>query len=103
MGKVCKIIIDSGSTDNIILEEATTKLKIPKIPHSTPYKITWLNKEHHVLVNEQAWIDFTIGGYKDKILCDVLTMDACHLDHGSLVGKPYKMVRSTHTPSRRMG
>ena len=40
MGKVCKVIIDSGSTDNIILEESIAKLKIPKIPHSTPYKVT---------------------------------------------------------------
>ena len=36
MEKVCKVIIDSGSTDNIILEEAITKLKIPKIPQRTP-------------------------------------------------------------------
>lgn len=70
MGKVCKVIIDSGSTNNIISEEAIAKFKIPKIPHSTPYKVTCLNKEQHVLVNEQAWIEFTIGGYKDNILCD---------------------------------
>lgn len=89
MGKVCKVIIDSGSIDNIISEEAITKLKIPKIPHSTPYKVTWLNKGQHVLVNEQAWIEFTIGGYKDKLLCDVLPMDACHL----LLGRPWQFDR----------
>ena len=40
MGKVCEVIIDLGSTNNIILEEAIAKIKIRKIPHSTPYKVT---------------------------------------------------------------
>lgn len=48
MGKVCKVIIDSWSNDNIISEESITKLKIPKIPHSTPYQVTLLNMGQHV-------------------------------------------------------
>ena len=39
-----------------------------------------------MLVNEKAWVEFSIGRYKDKVLCDVLPMDACHF----LLGRPWK-------------
>ena len=51
-GRFCKVIVDSGSIDNIILEEAAKKLKLTKVPHANPYKVTWLNQEKSVLVNE---------------------------------------------------
>lgn len=38
LGKVCKVIVDSGSTNNIILDEAAKKLKLTKIPHTNPYR-----------------------------------------------------------------
>ena len=82
-------MVDSGSTDNVILEEAVTKLKLKKIPHENPYKVTWLNKGQSILVNEQAWVDFSIAGYKDRLLCDILPMDACHL----LLGRPWQFDR----------
>lgn len=39
-----------------------------------------------MLVNEQAWVEFSIGRYEDKALCGVLPMDACHF----LLGRPWK-------------
>lgn len=89
LGKVCKVIVDSGSTNNIISEEAVRNLKLTRIPHTSPYKVTWLNKGQSMLVNEQTFVEFSIGGYKDKILCDVLPMDACHL----LLGRPWQFDR----------
>ena len=32
-GKVCKVIIDSASINNVISEEAVQKLNLTKIPH----------------------------------------------------------------------
>lgn len=87
--KECKVIIDSGSIDNIVSEEAVSKLKLQRIPHKNPYRVTWLNKGQHVLVNEKAWVDFTTGRYKDKVLCGVLPMDACHL----ILGRPWQFDR----------
>ena len=84
MGKVCRVIIDLGSTDNIISEEAVEKFKLEMIQHDNPYKVTWLNEKQHVLVGEQAWVEFTIGRYKDIVLYDILPMDACHI----LLGRP---------------
>lgn len=34
-------------------------------------------------------MEFAIAGYKDKLLCDVLHMDSCHL----LLGRPWKFDR----------
>ena len=83
-GKLCKLIIDSGSIDNIISLEVVNKLKLERLPHSCPYKVSWLNKGQQEVVNEKAWVEFNIGEYKDKILCDIFPMDACHL----LLGRP---------------
>lgn len=79
-GKVCKVIFYFGSI------EMVDKLKLKKIPHANPYKVSWLSKGQQVLVDEKAWVDFQIGEYKDRILCDVIPMDACHL----LLGCPWK-------------
>ena len=78
MGKVCRFIIKLGSTNNIVLKEVFNKLNIPRIPHTSPYKVTWFNKGQHVLVNEQAWVELSIGRYKEKALGNVLPMVACH-------------------------
>lgn len=86
MGKVCRVIIDSGSIDKIFSEEAVSKLNLKRLPHANPYKVTWLNKGQHVLVGEQAWVEFTIGIYKDRVLCAILPMDAYYL----LLGRPWK-------------
>ena len=35
-------------------------------------------------VDKQVEIKFSIGNYKDKVLCDVVPMEACHI----LLGRP---------------
>lgn len=62
LSKVCKVIIDSSSTDNIISKEVVKKIKLERMPHTSPYKVAWLNKGKSFLVNEQAWVKFSIGG-----------------------------------------
>ena len=41
-GKFCNVIIDSGSTDNLISIEMVDKLGLAKAMHRTPYKVLWL-------------------------------------------------------------
>ena len=48
-----------------------------------------MTKDKHTLINEQVWVEFTIGEYKDKILCRVCEMDSCHL----LLGRHWKYDR----------
>ena len=54
LGKVCKVIVDSCSTNNIISKKEVKKLKIEKIPYTNPYKVTWLNKGQSILVSEKT-------------------------------------------------
>lgn len=53
-GECCQIIIDSGSTDNLVSIEVVDKLKLKTKKHPIPYKVSWLQKGHQLLVNEQC-------------------------------------------------
>jgi len=37
-----KLIIDSGSTDNLVATEMVEKLGLKRLKHPTPYKVSWL-------------------------------------------------------------
>jgi hypothetical protein len=84
--RVCKVIVDSGSTDNLVSTEMVEKLELETVAHPSPYKVSWLQKGHQVTVTKQCLVEFKIGGYRDEILCDVIPMDVCHL----LLGRPWK-------------
>jgi hypothetical protein len=84
------VIIDSGSTDNLISMEMVEKLELEKTAHPNPYKVSWLQKGHQVMVTKQCLVEFKIGGYRDEVLCDVIPMDVCHI----LLGRPWQFDRN---------
>jgi hypothetical protein len=84
--KVCKVIVDSGSMDNLVSTEMVENMELETIAHPSPYKVSWLQKGHQVTVTKQCLVEFKIEGYIDDILCDVIPMDVCHL----LLGRPWK-------------
>eukprot|EP00253_Pinus_taeda_P007847 PITA_07847 len=88
-GKCCKVIIDSGSTDNLVATEMVEKLGLKWQKHPTPYKVSWLRKGHQLLVDEQCEVEFRIGKYHDTVVCDVMPMDVCHI----LLGRPWQYDR----------
>jgi hypothetical protein len=55
--------------------EMVEKLELKKNTHPNPYKVSWLQKGHQVMVSQKCQVEFKIGGYKDEILCDVIHMD----------------------------
>jgi hypothetical protein len=79
------VIIDSGSIDNLVSTEMVEILKLETTAHSEPYKVSWLQKGHQVMVTRQCLVEFKVGGYRDEILCDVIPMDVCHI----LLGRPW--------------
>jgi hypothetical protein len=81
--KVFKVIIESGSTDNLVSTKMVEKLELVTTAHSMPYKFSWLQKGHQVTLTKQCLVEFKIGGYRDEILCDVIPMDVCHVLLGS--------------------
>jgi hypothetical protein len=77
--RVCKVIVDSGSTDNLVSTEMVEKMELETIVHPSPYRVSWLQKGHQVNVTKQCLVEFKIGGYKYEISCDVIPMDVFHL------------------------
>jgi hypothetical protein len=44
--RVCKVIVDSGSTDNLVSTEMVEKLELETTDHPSPYRVSWLQKGH---------------------------------------------------------
>lgn len=79
------MILDGGSSENIISKEAVEKLKLPTEKHPHPYKVTWFHKGNEVPINTRCLVNFTMGhNISDEVWCDVVPMDACHI----LLGRP---------------
>jgi hypothetical protein len=82
--RVCKVILDSGSTDNLVSTEMVEKLEFERVANPSPYKVSWLQKGHQVVVTKQCLVEFKIRGDRDEILFDVIPMDVYHLLLGRL-------------------
>ena len=65
--------------------------------HLIPYKVSWLQNGHQLLVSEQCEIELQIENYKDKVLCDVMHMDVCHI----CLGRPWQYDNSAKHDGRK--
>ena len=65
------------------------KLGLKTIPHAKPYKLSWLREEGEIKVDKQVLINFSIGNYKDEVLCDLVPMETTHI----LLGRPCQFDR----------
>jgi hypothetical protein len=59
--RVCKVIVDRGSTNNLVPIEMVEKLELETVAHPSPYKVLWLQKGHQVIVTKQCLVEFKIG------------------------------------------
>ncbi|XP_021298790.1 uncharacterized protein LOC110427566 [Herrania umbratica] len=92
-GKVCNIIIDSGSCENVVANYMVEKLKLPTEVYPHPYKLQWLRKGNEVKVTKCCCVQFSIENkYENEVRCDVILMDAYHL----LLGHPWQYDRRAH-------
>ena len=83
------MIIDSGSCVNVASATMVRKLNLQTVKHARPYKLQWLSDCGEVRVTKQVLVRFSIGKYKDEVLCDVVPMYATHL----LLGRPWQFDR----------
>ena len=88
------MIIDSGSSENIVSKALVKALSLETEKHPCPYKIGWIKKGVATKVQEVCTVPFSIGKYyADEVKCDVVDMDACHL----FLGRPWQFdVNATH-------
>ena len=84
--KTCSLIIDCGSCVNVTSTRVVDKLGLKTIIHAKPYKLSWLSEEGEIKVYKQVFINFSIGNYKDEVLCDLVPMEATHI----LLGRPWE-------------
>ena len=77
--KVCSMIIDGGSCTNVASTTLVENLNLPTLKHPRPYKLQWLNDCGEVKVNKQVLVSFSIGRYKDEVLCDIVPMHVGHI------------------------
>jgi hypothetical protein len=59
--RVCKVIVDSGSMDNLVSTEMVEKLELETTDHPSPHRVSWLQKGHQVTVTKQCLVEFKIG------------------------------------------
>jgi hypothetical protein len=83
--KVCRIIVDNGSCNNIASQELVDRLGLKPRRHPSPYKMQWLNDCGALRVNHTVTVPFSVGKYNDHVECDVVPMQACQL----LLGRPW--------------
>nr|KYP36174.1 Transposon Ty3-G Gag-Pol polyprotein [Cajanus cajan] len=68
--KTCSLIVDSGSCNNFVSQRLVDMLNLTTIAHPKSYKLQWLNEDGPIEVKDQVNVPFSIGKYKDEVLCD---------------------------------
>lgn len=76
--KVCKLVIDGGSSMNVVSKAAISRLKLKPELHPQPYLVAWIDKTS-LLVSERCLVPIQQGCYSDNILCYLLPRDVAHV------------------------
>jgi len=85
--KVCNLLIDNGSCENIVSSLLVDYLELTMEPYPHPYTIRWIKKGPCIKVTNLCQVPISIGKfYQDSVTSDVVDMDACHI----LLGRPWK-------------
>lgn len=91
--KVCKLVNDGRSFTNIISKDLVQALSLSTWRHPTPHHVNWMNPAEKLKITHKVRVNFSIGNYTDKVDCDVVQMDVCHL----LLGRPWEYdLNATH-------
>lgn len=76
-------MIDRGSCTNVVFEEAYKKLELKVEPHPSPYKVAWVNNMNFA-AQERCLITYSLGGFTNQVMSDVLPMKVSHILLGRL-------------------
>lgn len=81
-GKVCKLVIDTCSCENLISQNLVNHFKLER--HDS-YTIGWIKKGVNTRVTKQCNLPLFLGKYyRSNVLCDVVDMDASMFFLGDL-------------------
>jgi hypothetical protein len=62
--KLCRIIVNNGSCNNIASQELVDRLGLKPRRHPSPYKMQWLNDCGALRVSHMVTVHFSVGKYK---------------------------------------
>lgn len=68
-----------GSCTNVATSEMVSKLSLVTTSHLNPYLVHWLDDGNEVIVTRQVQVRLKMRSFEDKVLCDVIPVDACHI------------------------
>ena len=71
-GRALNVIINNGSSMNVVYEAAFENLGLKSEKHPTLYRISWVNEANSVLMEKRCLVKFLVGKkYIDEAWCDV--------------------------------
>lgn len=76
--KILCLVIDNGSSMNVISKCAVKLLNLKMVPYSTPIKVACVDKTY-LTISEKCEVPIQLGVYSEKIWCNVLPMDVAHI------------------------
>ena len=82
--KKCKLVIDGGSSMNVVSKDTVKLLYLKVEPHPNPFRVAWVN-DHIFPITQRCLVSIQMGDYKDEIYCIVLPMDVSLV----LLGRPW--------------
>ena len=83
-GKVCKVIIDSGSCINAISTGTVTCLGLTPVDRPLPYRVSWVDSTS-IPIRLRCLVSLQLHAYHEDIWCDVLLIEV-----GSIIlGRPW--------------
>jgi hypothetical protein len=94
--KLYRVIVDSGSCNNIASMEVVEKLQLQTGHHPHPYHMQWLNDCRSIKVSSSVRVPISVGAYDDEVECDVVPMHVYHL----LLGHPWLHDRDVQISGR---
>lgn len=91
--KVGKLVIDGGSFTNMISKDLIQAFPLSTWRHPTPHHVNWMNPTEKLKITHKVRVNFSVDNYIDKVDCNVVPMDVCHL----LLGRPWEYdLNATH-------
>jgi hypothetical protein len=79
------LMMDNGSQKNLVSQALVNHLNLVTTPHPQPYQLGWVQKDGpRLLVSKRCLVTFSIGQFKDIVLCDVSPLDCwicCSVSH----------------------
>ncbi|XP_021803216.1 uncharacterized protein LOC110747330 [Prunus avium] len=80
----CQLVIDGGSTLNVISKTAVNRLHLQAEPHPHPFHVGWVDKTR-LPVTERCLVPLQLGPCHEQLYCDILPMSVAHV----LLGRPW--------------